>query len=133
MILLLGATGYMGDAFARELQRRNQPFTALSRKETDYSNFEVLLKFLQRTKPEFVVSAAGYTGKPNVDACETARADSVASARGAATAAGCASRHDQSSRQADSASRSRSFETDLSGPVSGWTEAANASADAHGR
>lgn len=77
MILLLGSTGYMGEAFARELQRRNQPFTALSRKETDYSNFEVLLKFLQRTKPEFVISAAGYTGKPNVDACETARADTL--------------------------------------------------------
>ncbi|HZV32944.1 MAG TPA: sugar nucleotide-binding protein [Verrucomicrobiae bacterium] len=77
MILLLGATGYIGEAFARELQRRNQPFTALSRKETDYSNFDVLLKFLQRTRPEFVVSAAGYTGKPNVDACETARADTL--------------------------------------------------------
>lgn len=77
MILLLGATGYIGEAFARDLQRRNKPFTALSRKETDYSNFDVLLKFLQRTKPEFVVSAAGYTGKPNVDACETARADTL--------------------------------------------------------
>jgi dTDP-4-dehydrorhamnose reductase len=77
MILLLGATGYIGEAFARELQRRNQPFTALSRKETDYSKFEVLLKFLQRNKPEFVVNVAGYTGKPNVDACETARADTL--------------------------------------------------------
>lgn len=77
MIVLLGATGYIGEAFARELQRRNQPFTALSRKETDYSNFDVLLKFLQRTRPEFVVSAAGYTGKPNVDACEVARADTL--------------------------------------------------------
>lgn len=77
MILLLGATGYIGEAFARELQRRGQQFTALSRKETDYANFDVLLKFLQRTKPEFVANAAGYTGKPNVDACETARADTL--------------------------------------------------------
>src|ERR1700757_3272049 len=77
MILLLGATGYMGEAFAHELKRRNQPFTALSRKETDYSNFEVLLKLLQQTKPDFVISAAGYTGKPNVDACENARADTL--------------------------------------------------------
>ena len=77
MILLLGATGYIGEAFARELQRRKQPFAALSRKEADYSRFEVLLKYLQKHRPDFVVSAAGYTGKPNVDACETAKADTL--------------------------------------------------------
>jgi UDP-glucose 4,6-dehydratase len=77
MILLLGATGYIGAQFARELQRRKQPFTALSRKEVDYSRFDVLLKYLQTHKPEFVANAAGYTGKPNVDACETARADTL--------------------------------------------------------
>src|SRR4051812_25159202 len=77
MILLLGATGYIGQAFATELQKRNQPFVALSRKELDYTRFELLLKHLQRTKPEFVVNAAGYTGKPNVDACENAKADTL--------------------------------------------------------
>src|SRR3954465_400645 len=77
MILLLGGTGYIGNAFARELQLRKQPFTALSRKEADYTRFEVLFKYLQSTKPSFVVNAAGYTGKPNVDACETARAETL--------------------------------------------------------
>ena len=77
MILLLGATGYIGQAFARELQLRQQPFAALSRKEVDYTRFEVLFKYLQTTRPAFVVNAAGYTGKPNVDACETARADTL--------------------------------------------------------
>ena len=28
-------------------------------------------------RPEFVINAAGYTGKPNVDACEIARADTL--------------------------------------------------------
>ncbi len=77
MILLLGATGYIGEAFARELRQRNEPFTALSRRETDYTRFEVLLKYLQTAKPAFLVNAAGYTGKPNVDACEIARADTL--------------------------------------------------------
>ena len=77
MIVLLGATGYIGEAFARELERRKSPFLALSRKEVDYTRFEVLLDFLQARKPEFVVNAAGYTGKPNVDACEVARADTL--------------------------------------------------------
>jgi dTDP-4-dehydrorhamnose reductase len=77
MILLLGASGYIGEAFARELARRGKPFKSLSRKELDYSRFETLLKCLKDTKPEFVVNAAGYTGKPNVDACEIARADTL--------------------------------------------------------
>jgi dTDP-4-dehydrorhamnose reductase len=78
MILLLGASGYIGQAFALELQRRAQPFLPLARQETDYTRFDVLLKCLQERRPEFVVNAAGYTGKPNVDACETARADTLA-------------------------------------------------------
>jgi len=77
MILLLGATGYIGEAFARELTRRKLSFTPLSRKEIDYSRFDVLLNYLKTKKPTFVINAAGYTGKPNVDAAETARADAL--------------------------------------------------------
>src|SRR5712664_4992170 len=77
MILLLGASGYVGQAFARELARRGQAFKPLSRYEADYSRFDVLLEYLQTARPEFVINAAGYTGKPNVDACETARADTL--------------------------------------------------------
>jgi dTDP-4-dehydrorhamnose reductase len=77
MILLLGATGYIGQAFAAELKQRNAPFTALSRAQTDYTRFDALLKYLRANRPEFVVNAAGYTGKPNVDACETAQADTL--------------------------------------------------------
>jgi dTDP-4-dehydrorhamnose reductase len=32
---------------------------------------------LKTRKPEFVINAAGYTGKPNVDACELAKADTL--------------------------------------------------------
>jgi dTDP-4-dehydrorhamnose reductase len=77
MILLLGATGYIGDEFARELTRRKEPFKTLSRKQVDYSRFEALWHYLQKERPSFVVNAAGYTGKPNVDACEIARADTL--------------------------------------------------------
>ena len=77
MILLLGATGYMGQAFAQELTSRGKPFTTISRRDVDYAQFDVLLEYLQKHRPEFVVCAAGYTGKPNVDACEVARADTL--------------------------------------------------------
>ena len=77
MIVLLGASGYIGQAFALELQRRGQKYLPLSRQETDYTRFDVLFNFLKERRPEFVVNAAGYTGKPNVDACEVARADTL--------------------------------------------------------
>jgi len=77
MILLLGASGYIGEAFAKELQRRKKEFLPLSRKQVDYTRFDILLAFLKSKKPEFVVNSAGYTGKPNVDACETAKADTL--------------------------------------------------------
>ena len=34
--------------------------------------------YLRANQPEFVINAAGYTGKPNVDACEIAQADTLA-------------------------------------------------------
>src|SRR6185312_15059212 len=78
MIVDLGASGYIGEEFVSELRRRGKPFLALSRKQIDYSRFEELLRFLRDQKPEFVVNAAGYTGRPNVDACEIAKADTIA-------------------------------------------------------
>ncbi len=77
MIILLGASGYFGQAFANELRRRGQAFTPLSRAQLDYTSFDALLGYLRETKPQFLVNAAGYTGKPNVDACETARAETL--------------------------------------------------------
>jgi dTDP-4-dehydrorhamnose reductase len=77
MILLLGASGYIGEAFAKELQRRKTDFIPLARKQTDYARFDLLLEFLKAKKPEFVINAAGYTGKPNVDACELHKADTL--------------------------------------------------------
>src|SRR5665213_458263 len=77
MILLLGASGYIGEAFAKELQRRKNNFLPLARKDVDYTRFDVLQKFLRERKPEFVINAAGYTGKPNVDACELDKAGTL--------------------------------------------------------
>ena len=77
MILLLGASGYVGEAFAAELNLRKIAFMPLSRREVDYSRFDVLLTFLRERKPAFVINAAGYIGKPNVDACENAKAETL--------------------------------------------------------
>src|SRR5437868_7000213 len=77
MIVLLGASGYIGQAFAQALAKGKQPFRTLARKELDYTRYDVLLEFLRETRPSFLINAAGYTGKPNVDACELAKADTL--------------------------------------------------------
>ncbi len=77
MILLLGSTGYVGQAFFAELTRRGAPFYSVSRATADYTRFNPLRELLRTVRPTFVVNCAGYTGKPNVDACETARADTL--------------------------------------------------------
>lgn len=77
MILLLGASGYIGQAFQQELTARQWDFVALSRRSMEYTRFETLLSYLKQTRPQFLINTAGYTGKPNVDACETARADTL--------------------------------------------------------
>ena len=42
MILLLGATGYIGEAFVTELRSRKKEFITLSRSQVDYSRFDLL-------------------------------------------------------------------------------------------
>jgi dTDP-4-dehydrorhamnose reductase len=77
MILLLGATGHIGQAFGRELRRRRECFVPLSRSAFDYTRFELLFDYVRRIQPDFLINAAGYVGRPNVDACETARLKTV--------------------------------------------------------
>jgi dTDP-4-dehydrorhamnose reductase len=36
-----------------------------------------MLRLLKEKRPEFLICSAGYTGRPNVDACEVARADTL--------------------------------------------------------
>jgi len=75
MILLLGGNGYVGNAIQKNLNARNIPFVVASRSDVDYSQLTVLVKMLTELRPEFLINAAGYTGKPNVDACEIHRTD----------------------------------------------------------
>ncbi len=70
MIYLLGGSGYVGHAYQALLTRKGIPFRNLRRAEVNYADRATLTELLRREKPEFLINAAGYTGKPNVDACE---------------------------------------------------------------
>ncbi len=70
MIYLLGGSGYVGQAYQALLTQKRVPFRTLRRAELDYTNVDTLRAALKADRPEFLINAAGYTGKPNVDACE---------------------------------------------------------------
>jgi UDP-glucose 4,6-dehydratase len=74
MYLILGSTGYLGSYFLKHLRNMREDVRGLSRFETDYTNLDELRTLLNEIKPRFLINAAGYTGKPNVDACESHKA-----------------------------------------------------------
>ena len=75
MYVVLGATGYLGSYFVSHLKNKGEEVRGLSRTEIDYTNLDELRTLLNEIKPRFLINAAGYTGKPNVDACESDRAE----------------------------------------------------------
>jgi dTDP-4-dehydrorhamnose reductase len=70
MIYLLGGSGYVGLAYQDLLKKKGIPFNNLRRSDLDYGDAAALTAALKRDRPSFLINAAGYTGKPNVDACE---------------------------------------------------------------
>ncbi len=69
MIMLLGS-GYIATALVREMERRGLDYFQVSRSRVDYTRFSVFYPFLQGIRPSFLINAAGFVGKPNVDQCE---------------------------------------------------------------
>ena len=71
-VLILGK-GFMGTRIHERLQKsENIKSTIYSRAELDYTDMMVLNEsFLQQPFPDIVINASGYTGRPNVDACES--------------------------------------------------------------
>ncbi len=77
MIFLLGASGYVGSAFRREMARAWLPHRAISRVDLDYTKFRPLYDALKLHRPDLVILAAGFTGRPNFAHCEERRTDTI--------------------------------------------------------
>lgn len=69
-ILLLGPNGYVGKAFQSFFSKNEITFIPISREICDLLDQEKLFKLIKELKPDFIINCAGYTGSPNVDACE---------------------------------------------------------------
>lgn len=78
MYVILGKNGYIAEAIIKELKSRSLPHVAWSRSDVDYTNPTALKYNLYLLPgPLHIVNCAGYIGKPNVDACELAKADCI--------------------------------------------------------
>jgi len=72
--LIFGKTGWLGSKLGNILKEQNKTVHfATSRLE----NREEVAKELDSIKPEFVLNAAGLTGRPNVDWCESNKIETM--------------------------------------------------------
>lgn len=59
-LVIIGATGTFGKAFARLCKVRGIPYKLLSRQEMDITNVHAVMTVLQEIKPWALVNATGY-------------------------------------------------------------------------
>ncbi len=57
--------------------RRGEEVLGLSRSQVDYTRFITLRDYLLNRQPTLLINCAGFTGKPNVDECESRQADTL--------------------------------------------------------
>lgn len=78
MFAIIGGSGYVGTAFQKLMSRDQQPFYVVSRENVDYFDKNALAAKLREVGATFVINAAGFTGRPNVDACELRKPECLA-------------------------------------------------------
>ena len=66
----MGASGYVGNEFRKQLITRDLEFLEFSRETHNYYNLQSLINGLQGSSVSVLINCAGYVGKPNVDAVE---------------------------------------------------------------
>lgn len=75
MIGILGGNGYIGSVICAGLKAKDISFINLSRNENDYYQRPLLERWLEKNQITFLINSAGFTGRPNVDACEKQKAE----------------------------------------------------------
>ena len=78
MIILFGSNGYVGSEFKKQLDELKLPvFHWPNAKTTTFADLEKWYDEAGYPLIGAVINAAGYTGKPNVDACELNKEDTI--------------------------------------------------------
>jgi dTDP-4-dehydrorhamnose reductase len=73
-MIILGTNGYIASSLAKVCKMtRSFDVQFVSRNEVNYLNGSILKSYLKDVNASSVINASGFTGKPNVDACESAK------------------------------------------------------------
>lgn len=72
-LAILGANGYVGTALRKHCDAVKVDYVSLGREATRSS--DVLRTAIAESGADYLINCAGYTGKPNVDACELHKAE----------------------------------------------------------
>ena len=72
-IAILGSSGYLGSAYFQVKAPPGIRLVPASRSLVDYHDPFILREFLRSEQIRGVINCAGFTGKPNVDACEDSK------------------------------------------------------------
>ncbi len=76
-VMIVGSRGYLGTAFHHHLRSRGITVVPVNREDFDPLDCSGLEARIRQVGPRFLINAAGFTGKPNVDACESDKAACV--------------------------------------------------------
>lgn len=69
-IFIVGSTGYVGSEYIKYFNSNNIKYHCVHNARSN-SFLDELNAQIKTFKPRYLINAAGFTGKPNVDACET--------------------------------------------------------------
>ena len=72
-IAILGSSGYLGSAYLRVKPPKGIRLVPASRSLVNYHDPFILREFFRGEHIKGVINCAGFTGKPNVDACEDSK------------------------------------------------------------
>ncbi len=70
MIVVVGGSGWLGRKFRAWIKSHEIPCRAIGRRDANLYDTSELTALLAELAPSLVINCAGYTGVPNVDACE---------------------------------------------------------------
>lgn len=74
---ILGTSGYVGSVFSDHLNNLGVSTYPITRQDYSFSDYSSLAKLITSNQLEFIVNCAGFTGKPNVDACENQKSETL--------------------------------------------------------
>ena len=74
-LLLLGKSGYLAKKFS--ILESSHEIISIGRNKINYYEKSEIFSSLKNIKPTYLINVAGFTGKPNVDACELAKYESL--------------------------------------------------------